>query len=129
MLSNVDIIKKFYESFKTKDRQTCLQVCSEDIEWTVLKGMPNGGTFVGRDAVFDRYFPELLSSFSEFHAVPEEFLEAGENVIVLGRYRGIGKSTGRPFDSPFVHVYTLKDSRISRFRQYTDTHEIQSTLR
>ena len=41
--------------------------------------MPNGGTYVGVKAVFEDYFPKMLSNFKEFHAIPERFLDFGHS--------------------------------------------------
>lgn len=79
-------------------------------------------------AVFDKYFPEMLSNFEEFHAIPEEFLDAGENIVVTGRYEGIPKSSSARFVAKFVYIYTVRNSKITRFRQYTDTKSIQDSL-
>lgn len=128
MGERVDLVRRFYESFGKKDRQTYLQMCDEDIEWTVMDGMPEGGRYLGKKSVFDGYFPRMLSHFAEFHAVAEEFLEASEKVIVLGRYKGVAKNTGRDFESPFAHVYTVSGSRITNFRQYADTKSIWDSL-
>lgn len=127
MPANVDLIKNFYNYFKTQDKQSYLQLCDDDIEWTVMKNVPNGGTYIGKQDVFEEYFPKLLSNFKEFHVMPEEFLDVGEKVVVLGKYQGIGK-TDKQFQSPFAHVYTIKNGKIVRFRQYTDTIAIQSVL-
>ena len=53
--------------------------------------------------------------------MPDEFLEAGDEVVVLGRYRGTAKQTGKPLDVPFVHVWSLRDGKAWRFRQFLDT--------
>jgi len=50
-----------------------------------------------------------------------EFLDAGEEVVVLGRYRGAAKQTGKTLDVPFVHVWSLRDGKAWRFRQFLDT--------
>ncbi len=126
MLANVDLVKKFYSSFKAKDKQTYLQLCDDDIEWKVLEGMPYGGaTYIGKTAVFEKYFRQLFSNFEEFHAMPEEFLDAGEAVVVLGKYQMVAKKSKDTFTSPFAHVYTIKNEKIVRFRQYADTVKIQ----
>src|SRR6476620_3783859 len=59
--------------------------------------------------------------WSEFTAVPDEFLDAGDEVVVLGRYRGTAKQTGKQLDVPFVHVWSLRDGKAWRFRQFLDT--------
>ena len=50
-----------------------------------------------------------------------EFLDAGDEVIVLGRYRGVAKETGKLLDVPFVHVWSFRDGKAWRFRQFLDT--------
>ena len=53
--------------------------------------------------------------------MPQEFLDAGPDVVVLGRYRGIARETGKILDVPFVHVWTFEDGLAIRFRQFLDT--------
>jgi hypothetical protein len=48
-------------------------------------------------------------------------VDAGETVVVLGRYRGLAKRTGRRLDVPCVHVWTLRDGKAVRFQQFLDT--------
>jgi uncharacterized protein len=92
-----------------------------------MYGMPNGGKYVGVKAIFEDYFPNMLSNFKEFHANPEEFLESKDNVIVLGRYLGVSK-IGKTFDVPFSHIYDIKENKILKFRQFTDTQKIHESL-
>lgn len=125
--SNVDLIKKFYELFKKGDRQY-LQLCDDRIEWIVMQGMPNGGRHVGKKAIFDQYFPKLFSNFDEFHAITEQFLGAENLVMVMGRYQGTTK-TRKKFDVPFAHVYSIENGKIVKFRQYTDTLQINNALK
>ena len=129
MNTNVDLIKKFYNSFKDQDKQIYLQLCDDNIEWTVMENMPNGGIHVGKKAIFGEYFPKLFSSFAEFHAVPEEFLDAGDGIIVLGKYHVMAKKSKKQFESRFAHVYTIKNGKIIKFRQYADTMKIQEAAR
>lgn len=126
MQQNIELVKKFYSLFG-RDRKF-LELCHDNIEWTVMKNMPDGGTYVGKKSVFDGYFPKMLSNFAEFHATTDEFFAAGNKVIVLGTYKITSKSKQK-FDAPFVHVYTIQDNKIVKFRQYTDTAEIQNALR
>jgi uncharacterized protein len=56
-----------------------------------------------------------------FTAVPEEFLEAGDQVVVVGRYRGTAKESRKQLDVPFVHIWTVSGERAVRFRQFLDT--------
>jgi len=128
MKTNVDLIKKFYISLKAQDKQY-LQLCDDGIEWTVMESMPNGGIYVGKKAVFEEYFPNLFSAFAEFHAITEEFLDAGDRVIVFGKYQMMAKKSKKKFESPFAHVYAIKNGKIAKFVQYADTVKIQKAAR
>ncbi|MFB5604819.1 MAG: nuclear transport factor 2 family protein [Nitrosarchaeum sp.] len=126
-MSHVELIKKFYHAFTNMDMATIHQLCDEQIEWNTLNGMPNGGKYVGLKAVFEDYFPKMLLNFDEFHATPNEFLESKDNVTVIGKYHGVSKK-GKKFNVPFSHIYDLKENKIMKFRQYTDTQKIHESL-
>jgi len=127
-MSNVEIIMNFYDYFRKQDQSAYLQLCNDNIEWITMDGMPNGGKYVGKESVFNDYFPKMLANFEEFHAIPEIFLDSKDYVIVTGRYQGVSKR-GKNFDVPFSHVYILENNLILRFRQYTDTEKIQNALK
>ncbi|MBS3922292.1 MAG: nuclear transport factor 2 family protein [Nitrosarchaeum sp.] len=126
-MSNIELIKKLYDAFKNKDTEKYPVLCDENIEWITMDGMPNGGRYVGLKAIFGDYFPGMLKNFSEFHAVTEQFLDSTDHVIVIGRYLGISKK-GRKVDVPFSHVYQIKNNKIIKFRQFTDTKKIQDSI-
>jgi ketosteroid isomerase-like protein len=93
-----------------------------EIEWHQAQGLPHGGLYRGLAEVRRNVFDPLGESWWEtFGADPDEFLDAGDQVVVLGRYRGVAKATGKRLDVPFVHVWTLADGRAIRFRQFLDT--------
>ena len=56
-----------------------------------------------------------------FTAVPQEMLDAGDTIVVLGRYKGSYKATGRALDAQLVHVWRVEGNKAVRFQQYTDT--------
>ena len=51
----------------------------------------------------------------------EEFLDAGNSVIVIGRYAGYNRASGKPMSAAATHVYDLRDGKVSRFRMFADT--------
>jgi hypothetical protein len=95
---------------------------ADDIEWEQAEGLPHGGRYRGLAAVTKAIFDPLDRDWwDDFHALPDELLDAGEHVVVLGRYIGRTKGTGRPLDVPFVHVWTFRRGKAVRFRQFLDT--------
>ena len=56
-----------------------------------------------------------------FAAKPEQFFDAGETIIVTGRYSGVYRATGKSIDAQFAHLWTVEAGKALRFQQYTDT--------
>jgi hypothetical protein len=121
-MAAVDIVRRSYEAFERGDLDGVLADMHPEIEWHQAQGLPHGGYYRGIDEVRRNIFDPLDEEWwDEFSAVPDEFLDAGDHVVVLGRYRGVAKVTGRALDVPFVHVWTLAEGKAVRFRQFLDT--------
>jgi ketosteroid isomerase-like protein len=119
---NVQIVRRSYEAFARGDMDAVLADMDEGIEWQQAQGLPHGGTYHGISEVKANVFAPLDRDWwSEFSAAPDELLDAGDEVVVLGRYRGTAKETGKQLDVPFVHVWSLRGGKAWRFRQFLDT--------
>ncbi len=121
-MTPVEIVQRSYDAFGRGDMDAVVADMHPDIEWHQAQGLPHGGLYRGLDEVRRNIFDPLEGSWWDvFSADPEEFLGAGEQVVVIGRYRGVAKGTARRLDVPFVHVWTFADAKAIRFRQFLDT--------
>jgi uncharacterized protein len=121
-MNSVEIIKRSYDAFARKDLTGVMGDMHPEIEWQQAQGLPHGGTYHGLEEVRRNIFEPLDAEWwEEFSAVPDEFLEAGDEVVVVGRYRGVAKQSRKLLDVPFVHIWTMRDGTAIRFRQYLDT--------
>lgn len=125
---NKQIVENLYQSFATGDIPGVLGAFDADIEWTEAEGFPYGGTYRGANAILENVFMKLGSEWEGFSAVPNEFLDAGDNIVALGNYGGKYNATGKSMNVPFAHVWTLRDGKIVRFVQYTDTLKVSEVL-
>ena len=127
-MNNTDIIKALYAGFASGDMSAILSNMAPDIAWTEAEGYPYAGTFHGPQAIVDGVFIRLATEWDGYQAVPDRYVSEGNEVITLGHYSGTYKATGKAFRAPFVHAWTLRDSRIVRFVQYVDTVLVQRAL-
>jgi uncharacterized protein len=51
--------------------------------------------------------------------------DAGETVISHGYYSGTYRKTGRQARAQFAHFFTLRDGKVVKFQQYTDTAQFR----
>lgn len=127
-MSNLDSVKKVYQAFAAGDIFGVLGFLSSEIDWTEAEGFPLGGTYHGPKAVLEGVFMRLGSDWNGFAAVPDEFIDAGDIVIALGKYSGAYKATGKSFQANFAHVWRVKDGKAIRFTQYVDTLLVHRAL-
>jgi ketosteroid isomerase-like protein len=121
-VAGVDIVRRSYVAFARGDMDAVMADMHPEIEWHQAQGLPHGGLYRGLEEVRANIFDPLDEEWwDEFTAVPDEFLEAGDQVVVIGRYRGTAKETGKQLDVPFVHIWSMSGDQAIRFRQYLDT--------
>jgi len=120
---NVQTVKEAYAAFERGDITSLLNLVSEDVEWHMPGPsdiIPFAGEFRGREGV-GRFFAALGGAEDLEIFEPQEFVAQGDKVVTTGRYRGRIKATGQADDIEFVHVFTVRDGRITNYRQYNDT--------
>lgn len=127
-MSNIDSIKELYQAFAKGDVPSVLGVLSPEIDWTEAEGFPYAGTYHGPRAVLEGVFMRLGSEWNGFAAVPDEFIDGGDTVVVLGKYSGTYKKTGKSFQANFAHVWKMQDGKAFRFIQYVDTLLVHRAL-
>lgn len=128
-MSNVQTVQRLYDAFARRDADTIRRLFHPDIEWIQNEGFPGGGRHVGADAVLNDVFAKFRVEWAEWKAVVVEWLAAGPTVIAIGEYCGTHKVTGRSAVAAFAHVYDLREGRIVRFRQYTDTAKVAEAMK
>ncbi|HUE80946.1 MAG TPA: nuclear transport factor 2 family protein [Pyrinomonadaceae bacterium] len=127
-MSNLNSVQGVYDAFAKADIPGVLGFLSSDINWTEAEGFPYGGTYIGPNAVLEGVFMRLGTEWEGFAAVPEEFIDAGDTVVVLGKYSGKYKATGKSFQANFAHVWKVRDRKAVRFVQYVDTLIVHQAL-
>ena len=120
---NVDLIRAIYGAVATGDIEGVVSRMSPAIAWTEAENFPyaDGNPYIGPEAILTGIFARLGGEWDGFAAVPDEFLDAGDMVVVLGRYRGTYKATGRTLDAQLAHVWRVENGKAAAFQQYTDT--------
>lgn len=128
---NVTIAQGAYEAFGRGDIPTVLATMDPDIEWDEPQApdYPAGGAHRGPQAIANEVFGTIPTYYEEFAVVPQEFVDAGDRVFVLGEFQGKGKASGTPYVAPFVHILTYRNGKLTRFQDYTDTATIVAAIR
>ncbi len=128
-MSDEDIqsLRRIYDAFSRWDVEELVKDLAHDIELNLPDSLPWGGTRHGHDGV--RAFATIFQDHLEGPwADPDDFLEAEDRMVVVGRMRASARESGQGFEVPFVHVWTLSDGIASRCRAYFDSAPISAAL-
>ena len=91
--------------------------------------------FPGLDGVHEDHRdpnPRLLAWLSEWEhwrAVAEDFLEVGNQVVVLATYRGRGKGSGIELEQEGAHVFELRDGKVVRLEIFASRERAIASAR
>ncbi len=58
----------------------------------------------------------------------EEFIESGDQVLVLITWTGAGKGSGARVESPGAHLWTFSNGLVVHYRVYRDREEARAAL-
>lgn len=130
MPNNRQIVQNVYEAFARGDCAAVIESFDPAIVWLEAEGVPYARRtpFVGVEDVAEHVIAHLLNAWEDLTLYPELLLQDGDIVIALGHYRGRYRATGRRLDSRYVHVWTVRGSRVTRFQQCTDTAGFRDTM-
>jgi uncharacterized protein len=119
---NVKIVQQAYENFQKGNIPALLESLSDNVEWVLpeIENVPVAGKRQGRDGVAD-FFAKLNETQEKIDFAPTEFVAQGEKVVVLGRYIWRVRASQGQFTSDWAHVFTVRNGRIERFQEFTDT--------
>ncbi|MBW4493725.1 MAG: nuclear transport factor 2 family protein [Oscillatoria princeps RMCB-10] len=118
-LDNTDKVRELYATFGRGDIEGFLNLCQEDIEWTVY-GPPHlekSDRFIGHEGVL-KFLNILTEQFDYLHFDPQQYILQGDTVVVLGWERCRFKNTGQEFENFWAHAFDFNGELIYRFREY-----------
>jgi ketosteroid isomerase-like protein len=118
----LDVVQQGYAAFGRKDIPALLELVADEVDWkeAVPASLPYSGPRRNPTEVGE-FFTAIgqVEDITVFE--PQEFIEAGENLTVLGYLEAFALDTKQKFQSEWVHVFTVRDGKITRWRGFYDT--------
>ncbi|HVE42594.1 MAG TPA: nuclear transport factor 2 family protein [Planctomycetota bacterium] len=120
-LTPIQTVRDFYNSLAPGRRAELMEILDPHVEVELPEGFPGGGgVFRGLKAYIEDFVYVFYGMFDVELSV-DEYLEAGEKVVAVGRMKGIAVSTNIPVDASFIHVWTVRQGHLLRGRMFGDT--------
>jgi ketosteroid isomerase-like protein len=116
------VVQQVYQAFGSGDVPGLLKLIADEVDWEFVGSpkLPYAGRRRTQNEVAD--FFAAIPRADAIHAFePREFIESGEHVTVLGWERSTAIETGKEFESEWVHVFTVRNGKVTRWRGLFNT--------
>ncbi|MHB9857548.1 nuclear transport factor 2 family protein [Streptomyces sp. YIM S03343] len=124
--SNIALVRRLYESGMAPE--VTAQIMAPDLVWDITPGFPNGGVYHGWDQVAHDFLGPMRPVYESFGSIAERYYADDDgHVFVLGHYQAETK-TGNKADVRFIHLWTVRDGKITGLVQAADSHALQQAL-
>jgi ketosteroid isomerase-like protein len=129
-IAAIDVVAAVYRSHASRDTPSLLDVLADDVEWVQASGHPYAGVrpWRGHREVVEHVVDPVNGDWDGYVTEVDEMIDAGDRVVVTGRYSGTYRATGRTLAADMCVIYTVHDGRITRFQQYCDTAAFRAAM-
>ena len=117
---NVEIVRAIHDEWLRGG--LALDMFDPEMSMLESKTLPGAASAYGIEAV-SRYMESFTRYWDEIRFEPQEFIEAGEQVVVVARLVGRGKASGVDVTRTWAYVWTLRGEKALCMQGYADRDE------
>ncbi len=118
---NVEIAREAYEAFLQGDAEKTAQLVDPEVEMHgTVGGLEEGRMAHGQSEIEETFEKEDLEAWEERRLEAEEFIDAGDNVVVLLHEYRRGKGSGVELELKTAVVLAVSGGRVVRIQGYMD---------
>jgi ketosteroid isomerase-like protein len=119
-----EIVERLIDAWNRRDLQAALERMHPQCEVRPAEATETLHGHAGVAAAFRDWF----ETFEEFTMEAEDLIGHGDRVLVAMRQRARGKSSGLEIEERFYQLFTLRDSMVLRFEEYSDAEDALKAL-
>ncbi len=115
---NVEIVRRAFEAYGRGDLDAAYSYLHPEVEFHTYADSPQAGIYRGRDAVRE-YNGDLFAQFESLRIEVEEFVDAGDRVIVVSTQHAVPKGGRQEIDVQMVELWTVRDKLLAERHSYS----------
>jgi len=115
----VELVKQLYSRWEQGDLRAGREILDESLTTVWAPGFPTAGIYRGPHEHAGA-MREWLGEWDDFALSADEFIDAGDSVVVPFSVRARGKGSGAWVERRWAHVWTLRNGRVVRFEVHLD---------
>ena len=120
---NVEVVREAFESFLAADWEKTAQLVDPEVEFHgTVGGLEEGRAVHGLPQIVQEFEERDLEAWEERRLEAEEFIDAGDDVVVLLHEYRRGRGSGVELEIDTAVVVAVSGGRVVRIQGYVDRH-------
>ena len=120
--NKLEVVRAIYDAWR--DGRSARDYIDADVEYVNPPDAVEPGVRHGR-----RWFAAIRGSYDDVRVEPAAFIDApGDDVIVIARVTGRGRTSGFPVEWTHGYVWTVRDGTATRFQWFNRAEDAYAAL-
>jgi ketosteroid isomerase-like protein len=123
---HVETLRRIYDRWGRGDFRVGTELYDPEVLLVLRPEFPEAGTYRGPEQIRRYMREDFLADLEDAQIAGEEFLDAGDSVVVRVTQRATGPGSGVPVEMSYYQVWTFRGSsvvRIESIRERGDAFE------
>jgi ketosteroid isomerase-like protein len=121
---NVEVVRGIYDEWGRGNLRAGIDHYDPRITFIPVEGRPDArdDVYLGVEGIGE-FFRAWLKEWTDFSMTAEDFIEAGDSVVVTQRQRAEGRASGAPAEMAFFAVWTFRGRTVIRIEHFRSREE------
>lgn len=115
-------LQQAYAAFNRGDIDAAVRILDSGVEWIEPPEFPGGGTYHGVEGA-KHYLAQSRAGAAQVISEPEQFIPAGNRIIVFVHARVLPKGSNTWQDVRLADVYTFQNGRVTNMRAFANRED------
>ena len=111
---NVEVVRRIYERWADGDFRAGVELYDPNILLVLRPEFPEAGVYRGLDEIGSYMRKDFLKDFDNAAITGEEFLDAGDSVVVRVNQEAIGPGSRAPVGMRYYQLWTFRGPTVIR---------------
>ncbi len=119
---NIGIARRLYEAWNRHDLAASLEILDPSVVIDRSESLADARIYRGH-AEAEEFWNQWIDTWECFSWEIDEYVDAGENVVVLGRFHGRGTTSGADVEANVSQLLTFRDGLLVRAKLFQSSSE------
>ena len=119
---NVELVRRLFDAWTRRDLTAVQELCDPELVVDRSNSMAEARIYRGWEEV-NEFWEDWSAMWADFGWDLDEFIVAGDGVVVTGRFRGRGATSGAEVEANVSQVFTFRNGKLVRAKLFQNRQD------